>query len=117
MCQDRLGSNEVDLTHEFLSTMLGVQRSTVTLATHTLEGAHHIRARRGRIAILDREARLGIGDGSHGIAESEYERIIGSVSNLSAYVSSVACGKQIFLVRSNAKTCALRRISRDFARP
>ena len=77
MCQDRLGGVDIDLTHDFLGTMLAVQRSTVTLATHLLEGARLIRARRGRITILDREGLMAIADGSYGIAEAEYERIIG----------------------------------------
>jgi hypothetical protein len=30
MAQDRVGSDEVPLTHEFLAIMLGVRRSSVT---------------------------------------------------------------------------------------
>ena len=77
MCQDRLQVDHVDLTHEFLGTMLGVQRSTVTLATHILEGANLIRARRGSIQILDREGLMEVADGSYGISENEYEKAIG----------------------------------------
>ena len=77
MCQDRIGGNELDLTHEFLGTILGVRRSTVTLSIHLLEGSGLIRATRGRIAIVDREALIGISDGAYGTCEAEYERIIG----------------------------------------
>ncbi|MCQ8781144.1 Crp/Fnr family transcriptional regulator [Mangrovibrevibacter kandeliae] len=77
MCQDRLGTDEIALTHDFLGVMLSVRRSSVTLATHMLEGSGLIRASRGLIKILDREALLGIADGCYGLAESEYERIIG----------------------------------------
>ncbi|EAU39920.1 hypothetical protein FP2506_17629 [Fulvimarina pelagi HTCC2506] len=76
MCQDRIGP-DVALTHDFLSVMLAVQRSTVTLATHILEGARLIRATRGNIRILNREGLLAIADGCYGSAEDEYERIIG----------------------------------------
>ncbi|NDV85473.1 helix-turn-helix domain-containing protein [Aurantimonas aggregata] len=77
MCQDRLGRNEIQLTHDFLSVMLAVRRSTVTLAIHLLEGSRLISAKRGNITILDREALMGIADGSYGAVEAEYERYIG----------------------------------------
>jgi CRP-like cAMP-binding protein len=55
MTHDRLEQDELPLTHEVLSKMLGVRRPTVTTATHLLEGAGMIRARRGRITVVDRE--------------------------------------------------------------
>ncbi|MEG9528862.1 MAG: Crp/Fnr family transcriptional regulator [Hyphomicrobiales bacterium] len=55
MIHDRLEQDELPLTHEVLSKMLGVRRPTVTTATHLLEGAGMIRARRGRITVVDRE--------------------------------------------------------------
>ena len=54
MCQDRLDSRFISITHEFLSLMLGVQRPGVTLAMHTLEGMQMIRNDRGRVMIEDR---------------------------------------------------------------
>ena len=42
------------LTQEFLSIMLGVRRSGVTVATAALERAGLIRHNRGRIVITDR---------------------------------------------------------------
>jgi CRP-like cAMP-binding protein len=55
MAADRLEGDELPLTHEFLSLMLGVQRSGVTLAVEALEAADGlITAKRGRITILDR---------------------------------------------------------------
>ncbi|MER0237322.1 Crp/Fnr family transcriptional regulator [Fulvimarina sp. MAC8] len=77
MCQDRLGGNEIELTHDFLSTMLSVRRSTVTLATHNLEGAGMIRAQRGRITVLQRKELAVMAAGSYGMPEEEYERIMG----------------------------------------
>ncbi len=38
MCHDRLDRDDLPLTHEFLSLMLGVGRSGVTEALHVLEG-------------------------------------------------------------------------------
>lgn len=54
MCRDRLDNDEIKLTHEFLSLMLGVTRPGVTIALNTLEGANVIRNDRARITILDR---------------------------------------------------------------
>jgi CRP-like cAMP-binding protein len=55
MSRDRLDQDALPLTHEVLAKMLGVRRPTVTTATHKLEGAGMIRARRGRIIVVDRE--------------------------------------------------------------
>ena len=52
--RDRLDSNRIQLTHEFLSQMLGVRRTTVTVVAHTLQQAGVIRYHRGQIEILDR---------------------------------------------------------------
>jgi CRP-like cAMP-binding protein len=54
MCRDRLDSNDIPLTHEFLSLMLGVRRPGVTLALQNLETARFIRNRRGCVTVLNR---------------------------------------------------------------
>ncbi|MBY3516057.1 Crp/Fnr family transcriptional regulator [Rhizobium laguerreae] len=77
MCHDRLRGNDLPLTHEFLSLMLGVRRSGVTNEIHILEGVHAIKATRGNIKVLDRAKLEEIAGGSYGIPESEYERLIG----------------------------------------
>lgn len=55
MCHDRSPSNELTLTQEFLSIMLGVNRPIVTGAARVLQGRKYIRYSRGNITILDRE--------------------------------------------------------------
>ncbi|TNC08756.1 Crp/Fnr family transcriptional regulator [Methylobacterium terricola] len=77
MCHDRVDGDELVLTHEFLSMMLGVHRAGVTLALQNLEGAGRIKGRRKRIQILDRDKLLQLVDGSYGVAEAEYARLIG----------------------------------------
>ena len=52
--RDTIGSDQIELTQEFLSHMLGVRRNTVSLEAHTLQRAGVIRYVRGRITILDR---------------------------------------------------------------
>lgn len=51
---DRLDRDTLPLTHEFLSGMLGVQRSTVSVAVGTLQAAGLVRQRRSEIVITDR---------------------------------------------------------------
>ena len=53
--QDRTDSNLIPLTQEFLSQMLGVRRTTVTLVARSLQEAGLIRYHRGQIMILDRK--------------------------------------------------------------
>ncbi len=54
MAHDRVDGDDLPVTHEALSAMLGVRRSGVTVATAALQQAGLIRATRGRIRILDR---------------------------------------------------------------
>ena len=76
MCCDGADSHELDLTHEFLAMMLCVRRPGVTVATHILEGQGIIRAKRGRITILDRPKLADLAGDCYGLAEAEYERVI-----------------------------------------
>lgn len=75
MTHDRLGQGELPLTHEFLAMMLGVRRTGVTGSIHLLEGAGLIKARRGRITVLDRERLEEMAGDTYGVAEAEYERL------------------------------------------
>ncbi|WP_017957138.1 Crp/Fnr family transcriptional regulator [Rhizobium leguminosarum] len=77
MCHDRLVGNDLPLTHEFLSLMLGVRRSGVTNELHIIEGIKAIKATRGNVRIIDRAKLEEIAAGSYGIPEREYERLIG----------------------------------------
>jgi len=54
---DRLGSNEVAMTQELISNMLGVRRAGITEAARNLQQAGLIEYHRGHIRVLDR-ARL-----------------------------------------------------------
>lgn len=76
MTHDRLDGDELPFTHESLSLMLAVRRPGVTTAIHGLEGMGMIRARRGRIVVLDRERLADLAGDSYGVAEAEYERLI-----------------------------------------
>jgi len=56
MADDRIDADELPLTHEFLSIMLGTHRPGVTIALQALETKGLINTRRGSITILNRKA-------------------------------------------------------------
>lgn len=53
MSRERIGSDELPLTQEFLGQMLGTRRSSVSVAASTLQKAGMIRYTRGNVTILD----------------------------------------------------------------
>jgi CRP-like cAMP-binding protein len=56
MSQDRIDSDMVPLTQEFLAHMLGTRRSSVTVAASILQKAGLIKYTRGHVNILDRKS-------------------------------------------------------------
>jgi CRP-like cAMP-binding protein len=81
MCHDRLDGDDLPLTHEVVSKMLGVRRSGVTLAIQILEGAKIIRARRGLVTVLNRIGLQEIAGNSYGPPEAEYTRLMARSGN------------------------------------
>lgn len=77
MCHDRTDSDRMEMTHEFLSMMLGVRRSGVTVTLHTLESTGAIKSDRGVVTITDRARLEEIADDAYGQPEAEYRRLIG----------------------------------------
>jgi CRP-like cAMP-binding protein len=55
MCQDRVDSQSLPLTHEFLAQMLGTGRPSVSLAAGVLEEAGLIENLRGVVRVLNRK--------------------------------------------------------------
>jgi CRP-like cAMP-binding protein len=56
MARDRIESDIMPMTHEFLSSMLGVRRSGVTETAGELQRSGLIRYHRGQVRIIDRGA-------------------------------------------------------------
>ena len=77
MCHDRIDGDELAVTHETLSIMLGVRRPGVTTTLHILEGHRLIRSQRRRIIIRDRRGLEEFAADAYGPAEREYRRLIG----------------------------------------
>ena len=85
---DRMETESLQLTQEFLAQMLGVQRSTVTVAAGELQRRGLIAYSRGKVQILDRSALSAVACECYGIVRTSYERILQSSngSNSLSYV-------------------------------
>lgn len=81
MCHDRLDTDEMDLTHEFMALMLAVRRPSVTTALHVLEGNRFVFAKRGRVIMRDRQGLEDFASESYGQPEAEYQRLLGPMGN------------------------------------
>ena len=77
MCHDRVSTDDLQLTHEFMSIMLSVRRPSVTNAIHVLEGNRFITADRGYVRIIDRAALEAFAEDAYGKPEAEYRRLLG----------------------------------------
>jgi CRP-like cAMP-binding protein len=75
---DRIESNELQLTQEFISEMLGVRRAGVTEAANSLQQAGLIRYHRGKITILNRQELEAASCSCYGIIKGEYARLLGT---------------------------------------
>jgi CRP-like cAMP-binding protein len=73
---DRLESNELPLTHEFMAQMLGVRRASVTEAANTLQKAGLIRYTRGKVTILNRKELEAASCECYEIINGEYARLL-----------------------------------------
>lgn len=76
MTHDRVGSDHLPLTQEFIAIMLGVRRASVTTAAGMLQHAGMIRYHRGLIDVLDRAA---LEEGScdcYRLVRKEHERLL-----------------------------------------
>jgi Crp-like helix-turn-helix domain len=73
---DRSPSNELSMTQELIGNRLGVRRESVTDAAGKLRRAGLIDYRRGRIAILDRDALEARSCECYGVVKREFDRLL-----------------------------------------
>ncbi len=76
MCHDRVPTNEIALTHDFIAVMLAVHRPSVTTSLHVLEGNGFITAERGLVTIRNRSALEEFARDAYGKPEQEYRRLM-----------------------------------------
>jgi len=79
MTQDRLGSDMLPLTQEFLAAMLGVRRPSVTLAAGSLQQAGLIHYTRGRIRVVDRAGLEAASCECYRAIQASYDRLLPEV--------------------------------------
>jgi CRP-like cAMP-binding protein len=77
MTHDRVRSDTLNLTQEFLADMLGVRRASVTVVASVLQTAGMIRYRRGLVEILDRKALEEASCECYGVVKAEFQRLLG----------------------------------------
>jgi CRP-like cAMP-binding protein len=77
MTLDRVSSNIVPLTHEYLAVMLGVRRASVSEVLRPLHTRGLIDNRRGEIEVLDREGLEKLSCECYRRVKEQYERLLG----------------------------------------
>jgi len=77
MSQDRTAKDVVELTHDYLATMVGVHRTTVTEALRNLAEANLIRNTPRRIEILDRPGMEALVCECYEVVRGNLMRLIG----------------------------------------
>ena len=78
---DRIESDRLNLTQQFLSQMLGVRRATVTVAAGALQRAGLIKYTRGKITVLDRAGLERASCECYRIIRSAYDRLLGGAES------------------------------------
>jgi CRP-like cAMP-binding protein len=77
MAHDRMDSDAVPLTHEFLAVMLGVRRAGVTVALKDFERQGFVTTRRGELTVVSRDGLEKTAGSFYGTPEAELRRLIG----------------------------------------
>ena len=80
MSRDRVGSDDLRLTHEFLAVMLGARRASVTEALGPLQEAGLVRSSRGRIVILDGAGLEARSCECYAVVRDAYDRLLGEAT-------------------------------------
>ena len=77
MTQDRAHSDVFPMTHEFLATMLGVRRSTVSEVLEPFQKEGLIRYSRGKCTVVNRKGLKAGACECYRVIAKEFERLFG----------------------------------------
>jgi CRP-like cAMP-binding protein len=77
MTHDRVRSDELQMTHEFISNMLGIQREAVSVTAGRLQEKGAISYKRGHIKIVSREILEECSCECYEVVRIEHNRLIG----------------------------------------
>jgi len=75
LSQDRVESDELTITQEFIAQMLGARRSTVSVSAGILQRAGLIRYSRGNVTIVDREGLEAVSCECYAVIKAELDRV------------------------------------------
>ena len=75
MYRDRLQTDRLELTHEYMALIIGAQRTGITSALHAMEDAGVIASKRGLVIISDLAALQAMAAEGYGVAESQHSRL------------------------------------------
>lgn len=76
MILDRLATDSIAMTHEFVSNMLGVRRESVSVAAHVLQLEGAIQYRRGHITLLNRKVMEDRVSEGYAVLKKEYDLLL-----------------------------------------
>jgi len=79
LSHDRVPSDEIAMTQEFIARMLGGRRESVTIAAGHLQGAGLIDYSRGHIKILDRKGLERHVCECYSVVKTEADRLLGAI--------------------------------------
>jgi Mn-dependent DtxR family transcriptional regulator len=77
ICKDRVASDDLKLTQEFIAEMLGTRRATVSVAAHALQTEGLIEYARGNIRILDQRGLEEFSCECYKVVKEESGRLLG----------------------------------------
>ncbi len=81
MCRDRVGRDDFALTHEFLGTMLGVRRASVSEAAESMRGSGLISYRQGRVRILNVAGLKALACEDYVLSKAGYDHMDGRLAD------------------------------------
>ena len=76
--RDRIQSDDLHITQEFISEMLGVRRPTVSVAATALQARGLITIERGVTRVIDSEGVQEVACECYQVLQDEYDRLLGS---------------------------------------
>ncbi len=77
LSHDRLDGNDLVMTHDLISNMLGVRREGITVAARKLAAKNLIKNTRGTVTVLDRWGLEQASCECYAIVSAEYDRLLG----------------------------------------
>ena len=77
MVDDRLGGGSINVVQRDVADVIGVTRPAITVALRALDDSRLIALDRGVIRIRHRSGLIELAQGTYGLAEAEYARLLG----------------------------------------